>query len=256
MNYPDFLFLIGGKDLEMEAILHLLADNQLQVADHHLTWGAKLSSYQSLFNDYQTFVGIELIPDIELPNHYIEIDHHNKNSYKRSSLEQIIELLEKNLRLKIDFTRDLQLIAANDKGYVPAMFTMGAKLQEVADIRRRDRKAQGVTPEDELLAEQSIRENLTIEGGITIVKSLTHHFSAVTDRLYPCDKLLVSHQNYFIYYGKGANLLSQKYNHLIAEKKAFYGGENTGFFGIAKEYFTINEIEVLIDEIINLIQNS
>ena len=119
MNYPDFLFLIGGKDLEMEAILQLLTDNQLQVADHNLQWGAKLSSYQTHFNDNQTFVGIELIEDIARPKHYIKIDHHNENSHKRSSLEQIIELMEKYLHLKIEFTRDLQLIAANDSGYLP-----------------------------------------------------------------------------------------------------------------------------------------
>ena len=119
MDYPDFLFLIGGKDLEMEAILQLLTDNHLHVANHSLQWGAKLSSYQPLFNDNQTFIGIELIPDIELPRHYIGIDHHNENSNKKSSLEQVIALLEGDLNLKTDFTRDLHLITANESGALP-----------------------------------------------------------------------------------------------------------------------------------------
>lgn len=161
MGCLDYLFLIGGKDLEMEAITKLLTDNMLQFADHKLKWGAKLSSYQSLFNDYQTFVGIELVPDIALPKHYIGIDHHNENSHKKSSLEQIIERLEGDLNLKTDFRRDLQLIAANDSGYIPAMLNMGATHDEVSDIRRRDRKAQGVTPEDELLADQSIHGHIS-----------------------------------------------------------------------------------------------
>ena len=253
MNFPDFLFLIGGKDLEMEAILQLLTYNQLLFADHNLAWGAKLSSYQTLLNDYQTFVGIELISDIAHPQHYILIDHHNENSHKRSSLEQIIELLEKNLHLKIEFTRDLQLIAANDKGYVHAMFNMGAKLQEVADIRRRDRKAQGVTPEDELLAEQSIRENLTIEGGITIVKSLTHHFSAVTDRLYPYDQLLIYTDNELNYYGKGVSKLTAAFSDLIQQQKAFSGGGVDGFFGIGFNSLPTNELINIKDTIISIL---
>ena len=96
MNRPVYLFLIGGSDLEMLAIKRLLtahgfAEGQ-NLADRHLAWGAKLSDYKNLFNDTQTFVGIELTQDIEPPPHYINIDHHNEYSYKPSSLEQVIEL--------------------------------------------------------------------------------------------------------------------------------------------------------------------
>ena len=252
MNYPDFLFLIGGKDLEMEAILQLLNDNHLQFADNNLQWGAKLSSYQTLFKDNQIFVGIELIPDIARPKHYIEIDHHNENSHKPSSLEQVIALLEGDLNLKTDFTRDLQLIAANDSGYIPAMLRMGATPDEVSDIRHRDRKAQGVTPEDELLAEQSIHENLTIEGGITIVKSLTHHFSTVTDRLYPCERLLIYTDNELNYYGKGVSKLTVAFHHLIKKKIAFFGGGGS-YFGIGNNKLTYNELLKVKETIISIL---
>jgi hypothetical protein len=96
MNRPDYLFLIGGADLEMLAIKRLLTANGFaegeNMADHHLPWGAKLSNYQNLFNDTQTFVGIELLQDIAPPPHYINIDHHNENSHRSSSLEQVVEL--------------------------------------------------------------------------------------------------------------------------------------------------------------------
>ncbi len=177
MNQPDYLFLIGGSDLEMATIKRLLTDNGFSegqnIADHHLRWGAKLSDYQNLFNDLRTFVGIELTQDVDPPPNYINIDHHNKNSYRSSSLEQVIELLKNDLKLKIEFTRDLQLIAANDKGYITAMLELNATKEEIADIRQRDREAQGVTEEDESLVEQSIRENLTIKRGIQLFNPST-----------------------------------------------------------------------------------
>lgn len=149
MNLPDFLFILGGADLEMVEIKRLLTANGFaegkNMADHHLAWGAKLSDYQSLFNDTQTFVGIELLQDIAPPAHYINIDHHNENSFKPSSLEQVVELLENDLKLKIEFTRDMQLIAANDKGYIPAMIQIGATPEEIADIRHRARETLEIT---------------------------------------------------------------------------------------------------------------
>ncbi len=95
MDRPDYLFLIGGADLEMLTIRQLLTANGFaegeKMADRHLQWGAKLSDYQDLFNGKQIFVGIELTEDITPPLHYLAIDHHNVNSNKRSSLEQVIE---------------------------------------------------------------------------------------------------------------------------------------------------------------------
>jgi len=174
MNQPDYLFLIGGADLEMLTIKRLLATNGFaegeNMADYHLAWGAKLSDYQNLFNNTQTFVGIELTQDTDPPPHYINIDHHNENSRKSSSLEQVIELLKNEFGIAIELTRELQLIAANDKGYIPAMIEMGATPEEIADIRRRDREAQGVTEEDERLGKKSIKKNLKVEHGVTLVK--------------------------------------------------------------------------------------
>jgi hypothetical protein len=152
MDNTPFVFLLGGHDLEMLTIKQLLIANgfseEKNIADLNLKWGAKLSEYQNLFNDDQTFVGIELIQDIDPPPHYLNIDHHNENANKPSSIEQVAELVG------IELTREQQLIAANDKGFIPAMEIFGATHEEIADIRRRDRKAQGVTKEDERLGER------------------------------------------------------------------------------------------------------
>jgi len=96
MNRPEILFLIGGSDLEMLTIKRILTANGFaegeNMADLHLQWGAKLSDYKEFFNNKQTFVGIELTQDIDPPPYYINIDHHNENSHKSTSLEQVIEL--------------------------------------------------------------------------------------------------------------------------------------------------------------------
>lgn len=257
MNQPDYLFLIGGSDLEMATIKRLLTDNGFSegqnIADHHLRWGAKLSDYQNLFNDLRTFVGIELTQDVDPPPRYINIDHHNENSYKSSSLEQVIELLKNDLKLKIEFTRDLQLIAANDKGYITAMLELNATKEEIADIRQRDREAQGVTEEDERLAEESILNHLTVEKGITVVQSLTSHFSAITDRLYPCSKLLIYTDNEMTYYGEGISRLTFAFDELIKQQKAYSGGGEDGFFGINRDGISsLGNCNQAIEQIINL----
>lgn len=153
MNQPNFLFLLGGADLEMVEIRRLLTAHALALGksdtNTELRWGAKLSNYQNLFNDTQTFVGIELIQDIDPPPYYINIDHHNENSYKPSSLEQVIELLEKDLKLKIEFTRDMQLIAANDEGYISAIFQLSATFEKIANINHRARETLGITKSSE-----------------------------------------------------------------------------------------------------------
>jgi hypothetical protein len=157
MELAQIIFLLGGHDLEMAEIRRIVEARGIQFYDYNLEWNtAKLSAYGNVLNNRNIFVGVELTLDITPPENYIIIDHHNENSHKSSSLEQVIEFLQSNFGLEIEMTRDLQLVAANDKGYIPAMLKFGASPDETDNIRKRDRKAQGATENDELLAEQSI----------------------------------------------------------------------------------------------------
>ena len=229
-HHPPLILLLGGHDLEMDEIQNIAEILHIPYYDYNLAWdNAKLSAYSKVLTPENTFVGIELSSDINPPLHYISIDHHNENAGKPSSIEQLAKLLD------LELTREQQLIAANDVGYIPAMLEMGATKDELDNIRHRDRKAQGVTKVDELLAEQSIRENLTIEHGITVVKSLTSKFSTITDRLYPCARLLIFTDDELNYFGFGTKSLIRKFDALIKEKKAYSGGTGDGFFGISKE---------------------
>ncbi len=249
-KFKSYTFLIGGMDLEMTTIISLLRRKRLNYIDKDLQWGAQLSTFKEYFNDENTFVGIELIEDIQPPRHYICIDHHNDKSYKPASLQQIADLLG------IILNRKQLLICANDSGYIPAMETMGANPLEISKLRKRDKKAQGVKPLDERLADKSISEYLRIQGDIICVEAQTPHFSTITDKLYPFNKLLISFENRFVYYGHGVGILMKQYQELISQKKAFYGGGVAGYFGLSNNAFSLRDANTMKEEIINTIQKN
>jgi len=91
INSENFIFFLGGHDLEMEEIKRILESQGKMFYDQELQWGAKLSDYKR-FDDIHTFIGIELTRDISPPKYYIDIDHHNENNKKKSFLEQSIGL--------------------------------------------------------------------------------------------------------------------------------------------------------------------
>lgn len=229
----------------MLTIKQVLNEQQCLVEDRNLSWGARLSAYADLFITESFFVGIELIEDTELPKHYMAIDHHNEKSNRPASLLQVLKLLN------LEATPYQRLVAANDSGYIPAMKALGASNEEIINIRAADRKAQGITTEDEKMAEKAIRENLLRVGDLILVNALSPHFSPIADRLYPFSKLLISHQNQFVYYGTGTDTLAYEYRKLIKEHRAFHGGGLNGFFGIDAHAFNKEEAEMLKAEIIN-----
>ncbi len=242
-KFKNHIFLLGGHDLEMLEIRKILESNNLTFYDHQLEWGAKLSSYSGRFNDSSVFVGIELITDIPLPAHYIEIDHHNEKRHLPSSIEQLADLLG------IELDRRQLLIAANDKGYIPAMNEADATEQEIITIRLEDRRAQGVTEEDERLAELSIQNNLVKYHDLIIVEALTAKFSAICDRLYPIERLLIFSKEEVIFYGKGVKQVVSHFLNLMKLKIAFTGGGDNGFWGTVTGKQTQKEILNIVTDI-------
>ena len=245
----EILFLLGGYDLEMVTIKEVLIKNGYKevsiknhleyskvYADKKLEWGATLNDYKEFLDYDGKIVAIELETrgtDITGLN-LIEIDHHNKNSLKKSSLEQVAELLG------VELTRYQQLVAANDRGYIPEMINIGASAKEIEDIRKADRQAQGVTEEDESLAEKSINENISYFNDIIVVKALTGRFSTITDRLFPFNRLIVHIETELVYYGSGISKLIEEFSELIDNQSAFFGGGENGFFGIKESGIAAN----------------
>ena len=217
------------------------------VLDKHLCWdNARLSEYQSDFQHYFDFevYGIELLEDISLPNNYVRIDHHNDGNDKPSALEQVASLLG------VTLNHDQLLIAANDKGYISAMLALGATEGEIADIRRRDRAAQGVTEQDEALAEQSLAQNLSQFGRLIVVKSQTPRFSTICDKLFPYQSLLIYTDTEWMFYGAGKAELVKDLSGCIEHKKIFHGGDDCGYIGTVRHAYSKEQIERFVKQII------
>ena len=244
------IFLLGGNDLEMTTIKNLLVNAGEQFETHDLRWdNAKLSSYEKTLEeygnspDYQIY-GIELNEDIPHPDNYVRIDHHNDFANKPSSLEQVATLLG----LAMD--RHMQLVAANDSRYIPGMIKLGASREEIDDIRRADRAAQGVSEdEDERLAEESLKSCKGDASNLYVVKSLTSKFSAICDRMYPYRRLLIYNDDVAEFYGEGVNDLTSLFKSELDAKKMYHGGGDSGYLGTVSGAYSKEEIAGIVDKI-------
>lgn len=245
---PHCVFLLGGYDLEMLTIKQMLEERDgYIVLDKQLRWdNSLLSAYRNEL-DYYTeseIFGIELREDIPIPINYHRIDHHNDWTDKPSSLEQVAEFLG------VKLTHYQQLVAANDKGYIPALKVLGVSKEEIDDIRRKDRAAQGILEDDEALAEKAIAENLHIYKGLTVVKAFSSCFSPICDRMYSCQRLLIYTDSDWMFYGEGTVELVSLLSKDIRQKKVFYGGGDNGYIGTMQHAFSKEQIERFVNYLI------
>lgn len=242
------LFLLGGYDLEMLTIRQLLDKQAIAYVDHQLRWdNARLSNYQkeleSAINQGCCVLGIELQEDIPIPSGYRRIDHHNERTNFPTALEQVMSLLH------LPMDRYLQMVAANDRAYIPGMLELDATEEEIAVIRRADRKAQGVTSEDELLAEKAIAQNSEKVGDLLIVHALSSRFSPICDRLFPYQRLLVYTDSEWMYYGEGAIQVRKYFEDDFLSGKLFCGGGENGYVGIQCGAYSSDRIQEMVEHI-------
>lgn len=244
------IFLLGGNDLEMTTIKNLLVNAGEQFETHDLRWdNAKLSSYEKTLEEYGNspdcqIYGIELNEDIPHPDNYVRIDHHNDFANKPSSLEQVATLLG------LEMDRHMQLVAANDSRYIPGMIKLGASREEIDDIRRADRTAQGVSEDDdERLAEESLKSCKGDASNLYVVKSLTSKFSTICDRMYPYRRLLIYNDDVAEFYGEGVNDLTSLFKSELDAKKMYHGGGDSGYLGTVSGAYSKEEIAGIVDKI-------
>ena len=230
----------------MVSIINILEKRRdCVVLDHHLKWeNAILSSYQEELLQYKDnpIYGIELREDIAPPCHYHRIDHHNEGEGKPSSLEQVASVLN------VQLTRYQMLVAANDKGYIPAMKALLATDEEIQMIRLQDRKAQGISEKEEIEAVKAIENNLSRHGQLIVVKSKTSSFSPICDRLFPFHSLLIYTDEEWMFYGDGKTELMEQLREEIMQEKVFYGGGNNGYVGSAKRAYTKENIISFVEQ--------
>lgn len=185
------LFL-GGGDLEMQTIaaLGLRTLGAARVHDFGLAWGARASAYldeiRATLTQGQTPVLVELEDDLPADidrARLIVVDHHGTRAGadRSSSLRQVFDLLGLPAA---DWTRREQLVEANDIGHMAALRAQGATAAEIRDIRDADRRAQGVSDEDEQEARRAIAAGEK-RGKLTIVRVSTERTSPVGDFIEP-----------------------------------------------------------------------
>lgn len=247
-KYERLLFLLGGHDLEMLTIRQQLDWMEIAYVDHQLCWNnAWLSSYRKELEEVSAkgwiVYGVELQEDIPKPSGYIAIDHHNTYAHLESALEQVMALLGQPM------DRYQQLVAANDKGYIPGMLEIGATQDEINLIRRADRKAQGVTNEDECLAEQAVINNCTKIGDLFVVKAFSSRFSPICDRLFPFQSLLVYTDKEWVYYGKDVEKVKKFFEKDYLSGNLFYGGGENGYVGVKFGVYSLEEIQKMVEHI-------
>jgi len=240
------LFLLGGYDLEMIEIKKILKENGVDFKDKHLSWGAKLSEYRECLDFDGEIYGIELIEDIEPPANYRAIDHHDKRYKQKSSLEQVAEILDLKL------TRWQQLVAANDRGYIPEMRRLCATDDEIEKIRREDRVAQGVTDDEEKIAEEEI-ENIEEIDGIYLLKTTLKHFSPLVDRT---DKrpLIIYNEQTLSVFADNIEELIDSFKDEIDKNLCYYGGNPLGYFGFSEEYFKKESIDETLKRVLEIVK--
>lgn len=179
-------FFLGGQDLEMVTIRDLLNEVGQPFCDKGLQWGARASDYRSEIEHAlaqgETPVLVELQPDLALPpGHRVIVDHHGEHAGadRPSSLRQVFELLKLPAPR---WTRGLALVEANDIGHVRGMLALGASLEELTQIRRADRAAQGITELEEAAAREAIAARFESPDGSLMVVRIPHtRASAVAD---------------------------------------------------------------------------
>lgn len=240
MNTEKYFFLLGGQDLEMLAIRELLREHGVELRDKQLGWGARASAYsEELARTRKTPVLVELENDLGLDeSEIVVVDHHGERAgaNEPTSLEQVWRLLALDPG-RWDAHREYQLIAANDRGHIDAMAAMGATAEEIRDIRARDRRAQGVTQDEEHQARAAVAAARMLADGRLTVVELPHGKTApVTDRLHEAlggpgyENLLILSPDETNFYGQGrlVNALRARY------PGGWSGGDlpDKGFWGI------------------------
>lgn len=203
---PRFEFFLGGHDLEMTTIRELVDELAPgTVHDAHLSWGATSAPYDATIQNVllagrtpvlvelaiaqraswrdQALYATQLPADGTIPaGAVILADHHGDQAgaHNPTSLEQVLQLLGAPDRL---LDRWIQLVAANDRGYVPEMVVIGASIDEMRRIRAADRAAQGTSADEDAEGEQAAHRARRVGTHLTIVEIPHDRTATVTDRL-------------------------------------------------------------------------
>ena len=185
----NFFFIVPANDGEAVEIRKILQTAKISHVITRQPWGATWVGLEpAVVEKTEGFISANpsaVIYGVELGGparwNASNIDHHiyrdENRSNEKSSIEQVAALLG------VELTRHQTLIAANDKGYIPALRAMGATENEIKIVRAQDRLSQGVTPDQEAQAVADIR-SAEIRGEKWFIRCPKGSTSAITDRIF------------------------------------------------------------------------
>jgi hypothetical protein len=236
--------VVPANDLEALEIRKLLASHEEKFCVSAQPWGATWSGLEPEIRDAVgcfraqhpagEIFGVELGGRNEFGAK--DIDHHLYSDGDRrsplSSLEQVAAVLGAEL------SHWQKLVAANDRGYIPAMIGAGASAEEVTRIRAADRAAQGLTAGDEADAERDIRERAEWRGFKVLVHCVHRPTSAHSDRLSTAGEILLAGPAEWCYFGPRHYALAAMD---FREDHWSGGSAASGYFGVKSPSPTTQE---------------
>lgn len=243
MENSKIVVITPVNDGEAVQIKNILKNKNIKTLVTKQGWGASWANLEpevkekikEFKNKNFKIFGVEL--QGPAPEGAVNIDHHcydgDDRSSDKSSLEQVADLIGYELTLYDQF------VAENDKGFIPAMISL-AKTKNLSKeqteklinkVRLQDRAAQGITPEQEKIAEEAIRE-AEVSDHLTVVKMSHSKTATVCDRLFGGYKnlLIVSSDGEVNFFGNREVI--QKLSGLV--KGSWSGGDldhDNGFWG-------------------------
>ncbi len=204
-------WVVPKNDLEAVVIGQLLKEGGEVVFTTAQNWGASWASLE--VEILQEIEGFDTVYGVELagaaPANGVNVDHHiyeGDDRYRpESSLEQVAEILG------VSLDQYQLMVAANDRDYIPGMQQQGAILgmdeeaiqKIVKKVRSQERMVQGITPEEEAVAEEAMATKEVLAPRTFLVKMAHSKCAPVTDGLFgKYDHLLVvSEDGETNYYG-------------------------------------------------------
>lgn len=205
----NILIIVPANDGEAVEIRNILRAKKINHVVTRQPWGATWAGLEpEAVKEIEGFITANpsaVIYGVELggPARWgaTNIDHHiyrdENRSHEKSSIEQVAALLG------IKLSRHQILIAANDKGYIPALIATGASENEIKIVRAQDRLAQGVTPDQEAQAVADIA-TAEVRGSKWLIRCPKGSTSAITDRVFGQYTELLTvdeHNGKWIYFG-------------------------------------------------------
>jgi len=256
MAENHYRFFLGGRDLEMVTIAGLLRELGVACEDRGLAWGAKASDHGEgialALARGEVPVLVELAPDLpaDLAARCLWIDHHGEAAGKDrpSSLRQVFDLL----RLpESRWGRHFALVAANDVGHVRGLIQAGASAEDVDTIRAADRRAQGVTPEEETQARAALAAAVSRPGYLLLHlphdrSSIVADFARPPTEAGESEDMLVLTPLALAWYGRG-----QAVRALAKRFGGWWGGAlpERGYWGQTKAEAPLAAVEDLLDRL-------